>query len=319
MKKVAPSLLFVALLVLVPIPSFSQNILASGTIDSVVGNVMREINQSFTSDLINDIFEVTSGTAKGSRFLVTDVAVPETLICDTGLINDYTKTIQDTGASAGDTYSVLESQQLASASGQRAGDFSIKGTGVAWVTDEFKDDYVYLTGYAGGVLVDSFYEIATNTTTTLVVAGKLPAYDATITITIIANPGTIPPPNDFPTLLLGTDSILTAEGTLMSIGYQLIPGDKDPLNEVDPYIAMLDPAGRLFFLRKGKWSTKAQPMTRTFFIGSKTEGVLFTFIIDSSFAKGAYTVYGVLNTPDANVYNRSYWRSNLARASFFVQ
>lgn len=300
-------------------PCSAQNVILNGTINAVFGNNVRETGQSYSKALVEQIFVITSGVAFDSQFLITDVQNLESLNCNTGRINDYTTTVQGSGAKQGDTYTILESTVKETETGNKTGDFVVQGNNVAWNPNEFEDDYVYLEGQAGGQSVQSLYEIFTNSVNTLTVAGKLPPYDEIIKVTILADPGSFQPPNDFPTLILGTDSILTADGISLSINFEAKKGDKFPLNLVDPYIAILDPTGRLFFYSNKKWSQSVRPMYRGFFIGNDFDGVIGVFLLTPGMPLGAYTVYGVFNTPDASVFNRVFWRSNLARTQFFVQ
>lgn len=307
------------LLLLFPAGAHSQNALFSGTIVALSGNQMTDTTKSFKiSEVKYQVLEITSGTASGARFLITD-ATFQVLICDTGLLNSYTTSIVGAGAKPGDTYDVLESEMLTSGTGKRKDNISMSGDNAEWTPDEFKTEYVYLTGSVSDAEVQSFFEIQSNTSNTLLLAGTIPSYDnAAVQYTILRNPSSIPPEQDSPQLTIATDSYLSAEGTVRSIQYSVIQGKKLPLNEVDPYIAVLDPNGKLFFLQGGRWHVNEVPMFRSFFIGSDFDGVAGTFLLDPSLPQGKYNIYGVLNAPGAPVRSMKYWRSNLANASFFI-
>jgi hypothetical protein len=306
------------LLMCMPFPLLAQEALFTGTIDAVNENIITNVGQSFTG-VLYDVLEITSGAAAGKRFMITDYE-SETLFCETGLLDSYTTSIQDAGANQGDTYSVLETNQLATGTGWWNDAFSIQDSEVAWPENYYQSEYLYLAGtdLITEEFTESLFEITRNTSNTLFVGQTLPPYNI-VSYIILTDPSSIIPQQENPTLHLASETVLTAEGILRSLTCTVTPGKRFALNEVDPYFAVLDPIGRLLFLKNGRWQLRAEPVFEGFYIGSEFTAGLGVYLMGPDMLKGRYTVYGVLNTPRASVYKQAYWRSNLASFSFFVQ
>ncbi|MDD5556255.1 MAG: hypothetical protein PHN82_03290 [bacterium] len=307
------------LLALISASARAQNALYSGTVGLVSGNRIIDSAQEFTPGRVrNKILEFTSGQAAGRRFFITD-ATSTDLTCDTGMLNEYETSIAGAGVKPGDGYDVLDTELLDFGTGTRKGDFQMEDADKEWPADQYNGEYAYMDGTVGGTARKVLFEINGNTSTTLYFGPKLPAFAPDFKYEIHRNPSSIPPEQKGPQLALGTDAILTAKGWLRSIRYIVTPGTNMSLNVVDPYIAVLDPFGRLFFLRDKKWHARAVPMARGFVIGVRTEDDLGAFLLDPSLPEGRYVIYGVLNTPYADVYSDKYWRSRLESREFYIQ
>jgi hypothetical protein len=147
-------------------------------VQNVSGNSITDWSQSF-SGVVMDVVEIMSGLAINSRFLIT-YCTQYTLGCETGLLNEYATTVEGAGVAVGDSYRIRGTEELYSGEID-----SIAGTTVTdttkldvWTPDMYKGDLIYLSGYdAGDQYVQSFFEIAGNTNSTVTVSGTLPAYD----------------------------------------------------------------------------------------------------------------------------------------------
>ena len=280
---------------------------------------------SFDEKVLYSVIEVVSGPEKGKRFFV-DAFTQHSLSCYAGLLNDYTTSVFMAGVRAGTQCSVLFTDQVASGQAVWSAENTLQDIAGAtdWATDAYKGFYVYLKGTLGGETVRSFFTVTNNTRNTFSVDSSLsglPAYAGVVNYMIITNP---PPVQTAPILLLETDSYPDPSCPICirrGINYTLIPllntGQWNPLNQVDPYVAVLLPTGQLFFFHNGGWQSKVQPVYRGFVIGSKFSGTLGVFLMGTGLPSGKYTVYGVLNTPGAPLFNERYWRSDLSSTTFF--
>jgi hypothetical protein len=209
------------------------------------------------------------------------------------------------------------------------GEFTIRDTSASWTEDEFKGQYVYLVGLAldPSDADDSFYEITRNTADTLYVGSPLPSFFSEPAYRIITNPASQSSATGFPSLELTVSPGLNAQGEVVAVEYTLSPGENRTLNQVDVYIAVSVPprgsptiqVGTLRFLRAGKWRRKVVPIAKGVYIGTQVSGIASIIQTETGLAKGEYIIYGLLNTPDATLFDMRFWRSDLARASFYVR
>jgi hypothetical protein len=164
-----------------------------------------------------------------------------------------------------------------------------------------------------------------NTDVTLTVSAGPPTATPTITPT-----GTITPlptatptptalPGGYPRFQLSTNGTRFGTGDSLSIEFSLSPGAVFEYNYVDMYVAVMTPAGRLYFLSGGDWHDAPLAVFKGLFIGSSTTGSLGMFSIGPGLPRGTYTLHGVLTAPNQSVYNRQYWRSSLFSSSLTIE
>lgn len=295
-------------------------------VDQVIGNRIQNFTAPFNDvTVLNQVLEVTEGFSKGSRFFIYDFNAT-TLFC-TGLLNNYPVNLEAAGVHPGDQCSVLSIEQvwpLNNALRTAVNTLQDTSSAPTWETDQFKGFYVYLNGLVDGAAVRSFFSITNNTIDTFSVDGTLsglPAYSGTVEYLIVTNP---PSPQTKPIVRLGTNAHidpLCDICTLRGITYTLIPLPNspqwNPLNEVDPYVAVNLPTGQLLFFHHGRWSSEVRPVYRSLILGDESSGVLGVFMMGPGLPTGRYTIYSVLQTPGASVFNTRYWRSDLTSTSFF--
>lgn len=96
---------------------------------------------------------------------------------------------------------------------------------------------------------------------------------------------------------------------------------RSPLSQhetCDGYLAVLDPAGRTFFLNGNyKWSPAATPFVRDFWVRDLTAH-LGPFIVSEGLAEGDYTVFAVLTDADSSALRAANWASPLEKADFTI-
>ncbi|MEI6633097.1 MAG: hypothetical protein WCP22_04665 [Chlamydiota bacterium] len=285
-----------------------------------------EVNSaSFDASVLYSVVEVISGPEKGKRFFI-DAFTSTTLYCNAGLLNDYTTSVFMAGVRTGVQCAILLADQVASGQCVSSDANTLQDiTGATdWATDAFKGLYVYLEGNLDGKTVRSFFTVTNNTRDTFSVdpsLSGLPPYAGVVDYMIITNP---PPMQTTPILLLETDSYpdpLCAICIRRGINYTLIPlqntAQWNPLNVVDPYVAVLLPTGQLYFFNNGSWHSQVKAVYHNFAIGSEFSGTLGVFLMGPGLPSGKYVIYGLLNTPGAPLFNERYWRSDLTSTTFF--
>jgi hypothetical protein len=301
----------------------------SFTVDGVNENRIESYGASFYDIMPrNPVLECKDVSAQAGRFFIYDYTASE-LHC-TNLLNDYTRNAQGAGVRPGMVCTILAAEKIWPKAedwgeGERSAANTIRDTtgDAAWPTDGLRKLYVCTLGTAGGATVYGFFEITNNTSDTFSVDGTisgLPVYSGDVRYRIMTNP---PSPRTKPQLLLGTDSYIdpACDGCVRrGINYRLTPLPNsptwNPLNEVDPYVAVLPPGGQLLFFHNGRWGRTARPVYRGLVMGGVSSGTLCVGLMGPTLPAGKYTIYGVLNTPGASVFDPRYWRSEMTSATF---
>lgn len=156
---------------------------------------------------------------------------------------------------------------------------------------------------------------ATPTVTPTPTATSIP----TTTPGLTATPTHTPIPSGFPSFQVSTNTDRYGVGDGLLISFELSPGYVFDYNYVDVYVAVSTPGGRRYFLKGGRWHSEEAAIFSGMFIGASTTGTLGVFSVGAGWAKGTYTLYGVLTTPGKSVYDVSFWRSALCTKTFVIE